>query len=130
MDNHYHLLVRTPHANLSAAIHWLNAAYCIWWNRRHDRAGHMFQGRYRAVVVEPGEWVLACSLHIHLNPVAAASLALSKNQRRAGAGGAVHAPEALRAQRLEKLRSYPWSSFRAYAGYGPAAEWLSRQEVL
>jgi len=130
MDNHYHLLVRTPHANLSAAMHWLAAAYSIWWNRRHDRAGPVFQGRFKAVVVEPGEWVLACSLHIHLTPVAVASLAQSKKPRRAGAGGVVRAAESSRAERLEKLRSYPWSSYRAYAGYGPAAEWLNRQEVL
>ena len=58
MDNHYHLLVRTPHANLSAAIQWLNVAYSVWWNRRHGRTGHMFQGRFKAVVVESGKWVL------------------------------------------------------------------------
>ena len=130
MDNHYHLLVCTPHANLSAAVQWLNVAYSVWWNRRHDRVGHVFQGRFKAVVVESGEWVLACSLYIHLNPVAVGSLALSKNQKRAEAHGLVQAPESLCAERLERLRNYPWSSFRAYAGYGPAAEWLSREEVL
>jgi REP element-mobilizing transposase RayT len=130
MDNHYHLLVRTPHANLSATVQWLNVAYSTWWNRRHDRVGHVFQGRFKAVVVESGEWVLACSLYIHLNPVAVGSLALSKNQKRAEAHGVVQAPESLRAERLEKLRSYPWSSFRAYAGYDRAVEWLSSEEAL
>ena len=64
MDNHYHLLVRTPHANLSAAIQWLNVAYSVWWNRRHGRTGHVFQGRFKAVVVESGKWVLEGSLYL------------------------------------------------------------------
>ena len=70
MSNHYHLLIRTPEANLSAAMQWLNVAYSIWWNRRHGRSGHVFQGRFKAVLVEAGQWVLACSLYLHLNPVA------------------------------------------------------------
>jgi REP element-mobilizing transposase RayT len=46
MANHYHLLVRTPRANLSAALQWLNVAYSLWWNRRHDRVGHVFRGPF------------------------------------------------------------------------------------
>jgi len=45
MDNHYHLLVETSEANLSRAMHWLNAGYCVWFNRRHRRAGHLMQGQ-------------------------------------------------------------------------------------
>ena len=74
MDNHYHLLVRTPHANLSAAMQWINVAYSVWWNRRHGRAGHVFHGRFKAVVVESGKWVLEGSLYLHLNPVAVAGV--------------------------------------------------------
>jgi len=69
MDNHYHLLVRTPQANLSAALQWLNVAYSIWWNRRHDRVGPVFQGRFKAVVVEPGQWVLEEALGHNSNGV-------------------------------------------------------------
>jgi len=130
MDNHYHLLVRAPQANLSAALQWLNVAYSIWWNRRHDRVGHVFQGRFKAVVVESGQWVLECSLYVHLNPVALGALALSKPQKRAEAHGFTQAPASVRARRLEVLRAYPWSSFRAYAGYGPAPEWLCTKELL
>jgi len=130
MDNHYHLLVRTPQANLSAAIQWLNVAYSIWWNRRHDRAGHLFQGRFKAVVIESGQWVLECSLYLHLNPVAVAALALSKEQKRAEAQGVGRAPESVRAERVERLRSYRWSSFRASAGYGLSPEWLRTEELL
>jgi len=130
MDNHYHLLVCTPQANLSAALQWLNVAYSIWWNRRHERVGHVFQGRFKAVVVESGEWVLACSLYLHLNPVAVGALGMSKEQKRAEAQGLARAPEVVRVQRLERLRGYRWSSFRAYAGYDAPAAWLSTGEVL
>src|SRR5215831_16370116 len=52
MDNHYHLLLETPEANLSRTMHWLNAGYCLWFNRRHRRKGHLLQGRFGAFVVE------------------------------------------------------------------------------
>ena len=48
MDNHYHLLVETPEANLSRAMHWLNAGYCVWFNARHRRHGPLLQGRFGA----------------------------------------------------------------------------------
>ena len=54
MDNHYHLLVSTPQGNLSAAMQWLGVSYSVWFNRRHGRAGHLFQGRFKAVVLEGG----------------------------------------------------------------------------
>ena len=130
MPNHYHLLVRTPRANLSTAIQWLNTAYGIWWNRRHQRVGHIFQGRFKSVVIESGQWVLECSLYLHLNPVAVSALALNKKQKRAEGRGFVRAPEAVRARRLEMLRRYPWSSFGAYAGYGTPPGWLYRDELL
>lgn len=55
MGNHYHLLVRTPEANLSRAIQWLNVSYSVWWNRRHRQCGSLFQGRFKAVMIEGGE---------------------------------------------------------------------------
>lgn len=130
MHNHYHLLVRTPEANLSGAIQWLNVAYSIWWNRRHRRAGHVFQGRFQAVVVESGQWVLACSLYVHLNPVAVGALGLSKAEKRAESHGMHLPPAELVKARWEKLRSYRWSSFPGYAGYGPAPDWLCTTELL
>ena len=49
LTNHYHLLLQTPHANLSRAMQWLNVSYGVWYNRRHDRAGPLFQGRFKSV---------------------------------------------------------------------------------
>jgi REP element-mobilizing transposase RayT len=71
LPDHYHLLVRTPRAGLSRAIHRLDTAYGLWWNRRHARVGHVFQGRYKGVVVEDGPYLLELSLHLHANPGAA-----------------------------------------------------------
>ena len=52
MDNHFHLLLETPEANLSRTMQWLGVSYSVWFNRRHRRVGHLFQGRFGAVVVE------------------------------------------------------------------------------
>jgi REP element-mobilizing transposase RayT len=51
MDSHYHLLAETPEPNLGRAMQWLNASYSVWFNRRHQRAGHLFQGRFKSIVV-------------------------------------------------------------------------------
>ncbi len=69
MDNHYHLLVEAPSLNLSRAMQWLNVSYSVWFNRRHDRAGYLFQGRFKAILVEPERWGLELSRYLHLNPV-------------------------------------------------------------
>src|SRR5438034_9970909 len=52
MPNHYHLLLETPEANLSRVGQWLNVSYSVWFNRRHQRSGHLFQGRYGAIIIE------------------------------------------------------------------------------
>ena len=52
MTNHYHLVIQTPKPNLSKGMHWLNSKYANWFNRRHKRVGHLFQGRFGAEIVE------------------------------------------------------------------------------
>ena len=65
MDNHFHVLLETPEANLSGAMQWLSVSYSVWFNRRHDRAGHLLQGRFQAVIVE--KKTLGSHLHnLHL----------------------------------------------------------------
>lgn len=125
MGNHYHLLVETPRANLSQAMHWLNASYCVWFNTRHRRAGHLLQGRFKAVVVDREEWGLGLSRHVHLNPVRLARYGLEK---RSGPGERAHG--ATVKERLERLRGYRWSSYRAYAGLEMAPQWLEVETVL
>ena len=83
MGNHYHLLVSTPDANLSRALHWLNVSYGVWWNRRRGECGHVFQGRFKAIVVEAQGWGLALSEYVHLNPIRTKGMGLGKGARAA-----------------------------------------------
>jgi len=131
MPNHYHLLVETPAGNLSRAIQWLNTSYGVWFNRRHQRVGHLFQGRFRSVVIEGGAWAAQLSEYVHLNPVRIEELGWGKAQRQAeriGVGAAPSPPVV--AERLRRLRAYRWSSYRAYAGYARPPEWLCMETIL
>jgi REP element-mobilizing transposase RayT len=104
MDNHFHLLVQTPEANLSQAMKWLNATYTCRFHRRHRRSGHLFQGRYRAVLVQDEAHWSHLSIYLHLNPV------------RAGV--------------VEDPAEYEWSSFRDYTRGRSRFPWLRTEEVL
>ena len=71
MDNHFHLLVETRRANLSMAMQWLNVSYAAWYNRKHGRKGHVFQGRFKSYLIDADEYLATLSRYIHLNPVRA-----------------------------------------------------------
>ncbi len=104
MTNHYHLLLETPRGSLSAALHDLNTAYTNYFNRRHDRIGHLFQGRYRGILVDKDNYLLELSRYIHLNPV--------------------------RAQMVRRPEAYRWSSYSSYLSPRYPPEWLRREDVL
>jgi REP element-mobilizing transposase RayT len=75
MGNHFHLIARTRRANLSRWMQWLNVAYSVYFNRRHRRSGHLFQGRFKSFLVEGKKgYLLSLSRYVHLNPVRGASL--------------------------------------------------------
>ena len=99
MGNHYHLLLETPDANLSAAMRQLNGVYTQGFNRRHERCGHLLQGRFGAHVVDGQSYLYEVCRYIVLNPVRA---------------GLVSHP-----------RGWVWSSFRATAGQTPAPGFLT-----
>ncbi len=109
LGNHYHLLLQTPRANLTDAVGWLQATYSIRFNRRHKRGGHLFQGRFKAHLVEADLYARPLLKYIHLNPVR------PKDKRR---------PVPL--ERRAELARYRWSSHRAYAGLdkGDTPAWL------
>jgi hypothetical protein len=90
MSNHYHLLLETSEGNLSAGMKLLNSAYAQYFNHTHDRTGHLFQGRFKAIVVEKESYLLELSRYIVLNPVRS---------------GIVKSPD-----------DYKWSSYRQTAG--------------
>jgi REP element-mobilizing transposase RayT len=104
MDNHYHLLIQTPDGNLSKGMRQLNGVATQTSNRRHHRVGHLFQGRFKAILVDHDAYLLELSRYIVLNPVRA---------------GMVKAPA-----------DWAWSSYRASAGLAPAAPWLAVDGVL
>ncbi len=104
MDNHYHLLVETPDGNLSAGMRQLNGVFTQASNRRHGRVGHLFQGRFKAILVDGDAYLLELLRYVVLNPVRA---------------GMVKTPDA-----------WHWSSYRACAGQEPAPAWLAVDGVL
>lgn len=104
MDNHYHLLVETPEGNLAKGMRQLNGVYTQTFNRQHGRVGHVFQGRYKAILVERETYLLELARYIVLNPV--------------------------RAQMVRSAKEWPWSSYRATAGQAPAAPWLQTDWIL
>jgi len=92
LDNHYVLMLETRKANLSQTMQWLQVSYSVWFNRRHQRVGHLFQGRFTARLVEPEAWGLAVSRYVHLNPVRVDALGLGKRARAAQRLGVDGAP--------------------------------------
>ena len=61
MKNHFHLIVETTEANLSRSMQWLGVSYTVWFNRRHTRSGHLFQGRFKSIIVDPATWAVELS---------------------------------------------------------------------
>lgn len=104
MSNHYHLVLETPVGNLSQIMRHVNGAYTTYFNVKRKRAGHLFQGRYKAILVEADEYAAELTRYIHLNPVRA---------------GMVAQPE-----------EYQWSSYRCYIGQSKAPEWLKMEFIL
>lgn len=112
MDNHFHLLVRTPRGNLGRFMQRLNTSYALYYRYRHKRPGHVFQGRYKALLVTDEDYLLRLTRYIHLNPVKTTSW------RKASANEAVR-----------WLRGYRWSSYPSYISGRAAWPWLN-VEVL
>jgi putative transposase len=126
MPNHYHLQVETPKANLSRAIQWLNVSYSIWYNRKYQRVGPLFQGRFKAVLHDWSSHGLVINKYLHLNPVRVRRLGGHE-----GRGDSEQQPDAeLRAARVDALRAYRWSSYPYYSGKQKAPGWMTTVTVL
>jgi putative transposase len=113
MSNHFHFIAETPKANLSEFMRHFNIGYTGGYNRRHRRVGHLYQGRYKAVVVEKDSYLLELSRYVQLNPVR-----VMPWKGRSG-------PE-----RLRFLERYRWSSLGGYWGTGRKEAWVNYDEVL
>ena len=79
MSNHYHLLLETPEGNLSQIMRHINGAYTTYFNTKRKRAGHLFQGRYKAILVEADEYATHLSRYIHLNPIRAGMVSVPED---------------------------------------------------
>ena len=126
MGNHYHLQVETPKANLSRAVQWLNVSYSIWFNRKHQRVGPLFQGRFKAILHDWASHGLTISRYIHLNPVRVSQLGGHEGR----SNPETQSGPQLAPARVKALRSYRWSSYPYYSGEAKAPEWLSTDAVL
>jgi len=104
MTNHYHLLVETPDANISAGMRQLNGLYTQRFNRRHEHVGHVFQGRFKGILVERESHLLELARYVVLNPV--------------------------RAEMVQAPEDYRWSSLRATLGLAPPPPWLTVGALL
>lgn len=123
MPNHYHLLLELgAKPSLSTAMHWLNTGYGIWFNRRYRRQGALFQGRFKGILFEPDECLLAIHYYLHLNPVRVGALKEAETQ--------TGTPDKPRLQlRRQVLRDYEWSSYRDYAGLRAPSNWLTLDTI-
>jgi len=104
MDNHYHLLIETPDGNLSKGMRQLNGVYTQTHNRNNHRVGHVFQGRYHAILVQKEAYLIELARYIVLNPV--------------------------RARMIRKAENWPWSSYLDTAGAREAPSWLHTDWLL
>jgi len=104
MSNHYHIILETPEANLAQGMRQLNGVYTQRFNRAHSRVGHVYQGRYKAVLVERESYLLELARYVVLNP--------------------------LRANMVKRLEDWPWSSYLACCGQVPTPAWLQTDWIL
>ena len=104
MSNHYHLMIETPQANLSRGMRQLNGVYTQRFNRSHGHVGHLFQGRFKSIVVDKESYLLELSRYIVRNPVAA--------------------------NMVGEAADWPWSSYNATAGQASSPAWLETQWLL
>ena len=104
MDNHYHLVIETPDGNLSKGMRQLNGVYTQTFNRRHHRVGHLFQGRFKGILVQKESHFLEVCRYVVLNPV--------------------------RAKAVKHPREWAWSSYRATGGLAAVPRCLTVEEIL
>jgi REP element-mobilizing transposase RayT len=104
MPNHYHVTLRPTRPTLSEALRILNSGYGQWWNKRHERVGHVFQGRFKDQIVQREGYLLALCRYVALNPV--------------------------RAQIVARPEEWKWSSYASTVGLAPASPFVSVSSVL
>jgi len=110
MPNHYHLLLTTPEGNLSQAMAWLLTTFTVRYNVSHQRTGHVFQGRFKAQLVDERSYARSLISYLHLNPI---------RTRIEGKPRITQPPEL--------LETFPWSSHAVYTGKRRPPPWLNTE---
>jgi putative transposase len=113
MDNHFHLLVQTRRANLSEFMRRFNVSYTGWFNYRHDRCGHLYQGRYKAFLIDADNYLLEVSRYLHLNTVRSGTLRSLDYQTR-----------------WQHVKKYQWSSLAGYISKNRAIDLIEYDMIL
>jgi hypothetical protein len=104
MDNHYHIVIETAEGNLSKGMRQLNGVYTQYYNRHHGRVGHVFQGRFKGILVERGEYLLELARYVVLNPI--------------------------RAHMVKNISTWNWSSYKAMISGDAVPHWLEVNWIL
>ena len=113
MSNHFHFLIETPKGNLSTFMHKIQTAHTVYYNLRHDRAGHLLQGRFSVKLVQGDEYLYGLSRYIHLNPVY-----VGRNQKKP------------LKDRISILKGYKWSSYQGYSGICEKYDFVEENPIL
>jgi len=103
MSNHYHLLIKTTKPNLSRIMHYINGSYTTYSNVKRRKTGHLFQGRYKSLVIDADSYFQELTRYIHLNPV--------------------------RAKMVKNPEDYKWSSYNAYVGRKRKDRYIDKEEI-
>ncbi|HEY3275566.1 MAG TPA: transposase [Syntrophorhabdaceae bacterium] len=112
MTNHFHMMVTTPRANLQEFMRHFTISYTSYFNKRHQRSGHLYQGRYKSFLIETDSYLLEVSRYLHLNPIRIKQFSESSFE-----------------EKKAYLDKYPWSSYRDYLS-SSRYDFLSRTDIL
>ena len=113
MENHFHLLIETPLGNLGEFMRHFNITYTGYYNRRHNRTGHLYQGRYKSILVDKESYLSVLSRYIHLNPVRIKVMEQKTDE-----------------EKIQHLRNYTWSSLPGYINKGEREQFVDYAMVL
>ena len=100
MTNYFHMIAKTPQANLQDFMRHFNISYTSYFNKSHNRSGHLYQGRYKSFLIDEDSYLLQVSRYLHLNPIHVSRLARVSHE-----------------QKKDYLNEYPWSSYHDYVSF-------------
>lgn len=112
MNNHYHMIIETPNANLSSFMRHFGLTYTVRFNKRYGRSGHLFQGRFKAILIEEDPYLMVLNRYIHLNPIRTSEWEHRKVE-----------------EKWEYLKEYSWSTLPGYLEKKKRADWIRYNKV-